>query len=147
MRRLRDFSRLTPVDRQLLMKALLLVSGTRLGMWLLPFHALRRLLARLARETGSAGQVCQLTPERVAWAVTAVSRYVPAATCLTQALAAQMLLARRGHAVELRIGVAKDDLGQLRAHAWLEYRGAVIFGELTGLTRFTALPSLPEIGP
>jgi hypothetical protein len=146
MRRLRNFLRLRPADRLLLAKALLLVWGIRLGMWLLPFRVLRGLQARLAQGPGGAEQVCHLTPETVAWAVAAVSRYVPAATCLTQALAAQVLLARRGRAVELRIGVAKGDSGRLEAHAWLESQGAVIFGDQAGLSRFTQLPHLEAVG-
>jgi hypothetical protein len=74
-------------------------------------------------------------------AVAAVSRFVPTATCLTQAFAAQMMLARAGHATDLRIGVAKRD-GALEAHAWLEYQGTVVYGELPGFSRFTAMPPM-----
>jgi hypothetical protein len=71
----------------------------------------------------------RVSVEQVAWAVTAVAARVPRATCLTQALAAALLLPRYGHDATLRVGVAKDDRGRLRAHAWLESNGAAVLGE------------------
>ena len=46
--------------------------------------------------------------EQMVWAVTVVSRYLPGATCLTQALAAQALLTQSGFPSQVEIGVAKD---------------------------------------
>jgi hypothetical protein len=63
----------------------------------------------------------------VAWAVAVASRFVPKATCLVQALAGQALLARRGHAARLHIGVSKPE-GRFEAHAWLEDEGRPILG-------------------
>lgn len=57
-----------------------------------------------------------------------VSRYVPRATCLTQALTAQILLKRYGHPAELKIGVARGKAGELQAHAWVTSDGVVIIG-------------------
>ena len=64
----------------------------------------------------------------VTWAVSLVSRTVPGATCLTQALAAQILLSRRGCGSRLKIGVARAAAGGLVAHAWLESDGMVVLG-------------------
>ena len=59
-------------------------------------------------------------------------------TCLRRALALQKMLGQRGIAVELKIGVRKDD-GQLNANAWLEYQGRPL-GEPEKITeRFSAL--------
>jgi hypothetical protein len=44
-------------------------------------------------------------------------------------MAGQILLARLGQPSELRIGVAKDTLKGLKAHAWLETSGRVVLGE------------------
>jgi hypothetical protein len=60
--------------------------------------------------------------------VTAVAARVPRASCLTQALAATLLLARHGYAATLRVGVAKNEDGSLRAHAWLESGGETLLG-------------------
>jgi hypothetical protein len=117
----------------------MLVAAVRAGLSILPFATLRRLVARLmvpmrgvAREHG--------VVDRIAWAVPAASRYVPRATCLTQALSAQVLLARRGYPAELRIGVARDSHGAFNAHAWVEHDGRIIVGEL-GYEEFTPLPT------
>ena len=79
---------------------------------------------------------------RVVWAVKTASRFVPKATCLTQALVAQIILARRGCATDLQIGVARSEQGSVEAHAWLESDGRVLIGGMTDLDRFTALPPL-----
>jgi len=63
----------------------------------------------------------------IIWAVKASSRFVPCATCLTQAMAARMLLSIYGHKADLRIGVLRED-DDLKAHAWLEKDGRVLIG-------------------
>jgi hypothetical protein len=65
--------------------------------------------------------------DRVVWAFDVVRRLMPSTTCLCQALGLQRLLARHGHASELKIGVCKtcDDF---RAHAWLVHDGQVLVG-------------------
>jgi hypothetical protein len=46
-------------------------------------------------------------------------------SCLERSIAIWWLLARRGIATQLRIGVRKDQ-GKLAAHAWVEYQGHAI---------------------
>ena len=129
MRRLRRFLDLPAAERDLLVRALLLVGLVRLGLWLLPFQTLRRLLARAARTPLPGDVAGHPSPERVVWAVEAASRYVPETrTCLVQALAARVLLVRRGHQVRLRIGVTKSKEGRLEAHAWVESEDRSILG-------------------
>ena len=71
--------------------------------------------------------------------VRTVSRFVPQATCLTQALAASLLIRYDGQESELKIGVAKDDRSRLIAHAWLEMDGRIILGELPDQNKYVAL--------
>jgi len=67
---------------------------------------------------------------------------VPRASCLTQALAAAILLARHGYPATLRLGVAKNPDGSLRAHAWIESGGQTMLGgPETG--EFAHLPPIP----
>jgi len=66
---------------------------------------------------------------------------VPAASCLTQALAMLVLLDWFGHSSELRIGVAKNGADRLKAHAWVECEGKIVIGRRMDLSRFTVLPS------
>jgi hypothetical protein len=141
MERLGRFSRLPTTEQWLLIKAALLVEAIKLGMWLLPFRTLRRLLARAADTPLRVRRAERTTSaERVAWAVEVASRHTPGIkTCLAQALAAQVLLARRGHPALLHIGVARGDRGQFEAHAWVESEGRIMIGG-SELERFAPLP-------
>jgi hypothetical protein len=66
--------------------------------------------------------------EQLMWAVKTVSRCLPQATCLTQALAGQALLFRSGFPSQVEIGVAQDDRRRLRGHAWVVCYGQVVLG-------------------
>ena len=143
MRRARRFLRLPPRDRRLLAEAAALVVLARLGLWLLPFRSVRGLLARVPARATDARDDNTITG-RIAWAVPVVSACVPAATCLTQALAAQALLARRGCPAELRIGVARGANGMLEAHAWVERDDRVVIGDRADLSRYSILQILRE---
>jgi Transglutaminase-like superfamily len=66
-------------------------------------------------------------PARVGATVAAVSRFVPGASCLTQALAARVVLAREGYDSTLQLGMARID-GRLQAHAWLVCDGLIVVG-------------------
>jgi len=145
VRGLRNFFHLPAASRLLLIEALVVVWAIRLCMWLLPFRIVQRALARLADTCVETRRACPGSRE-IPWAVTTVSRYVPTVMCLPQALAAQFLLARRGTRAQLRIGVAKGHSGRLEGHAWLESDGKVIFGELSGASRFTPFPPLGAAG-
>src|SRR5690349_8107777 len=139
---LRRFLRLPGRDRTLLVRTALLLAVARVALWVLPFGVVRRLLtpARAARPQADPG----LSTERIAWAIAHTHRLVPYGNCLPQALAAEALLMRAGHPVDLRIGVVKTERGGLRAHAWVESAGRVVVGDLTqGLDGYTPLPPLP----
>lgn len=49
-------------------------------------------------------------------------------SCLRQALLLQVLLARKGIASEVRIGVRAGEAGGVDAHAWVERDGRVLIG-------------------
>jgi len=136
------FLRLASMDRHLLIKAVLLVGAVRLGLWLLPFRVLRRMLEIPKRKTAEFQKTNPAASlDRFIWAVKVASQYVPAATCLTQAFATQTLLTRNGHPADLRIGVLKTQEGQLEAHAWVESNGKIVIGNLPDLARYNELPS------
>ena len=84
--------------------------------------------------------------DRVAWAVARATARVPGATCLIQALATQILLARRGETSTLHIGAARDDRGGVKGHAWLEHRGRVVIGD-SSLEGFIPLCQLDGVPP
>jgi hypothetical protein len=111
---------------------------------LLPFQVVYRLLARFRQSQGIRSN--QTTPgkDEIVWAVAAASPYVPAATCLTQALATWIILIKHGEEAHLQIGVAKNQAGKLEAHAWVESGGRVLIGDSRELFRYTLLP-LPSL--
>jgi hypothetical protein len=116
------------------------------GLRLLPFQTLRRLLAYIMRTHAESQGGDHAILQQVVWAVTGASRYVPAATYLTQALATQVLLSRLGHPASLRIGVARSEAGEFQAHAWVACQGRVVIGSINALSRFTPLLSLGREG-
>lgn len=142
MKRLYNFCRLPSQDRHLFVRSLLLLTIVRVGLWVLPFQTLRRLLARMSAVHAESPGQDHMPLERVAWAVREASRYVPAATCLTQALATQVLLSRRGLPVRFRIGVARGAGGEFLAHAWVECQGTIVIGGAQAHSRFTPFPPL-----
>jgi hypothetical protein len=142
MRRLRRFSRLSGAKRRLLLKATLLLVIVRLGLWLLPFETLRRLLIGFSEGSVKLRDTDQSSVGEVTWAVEKAGRFMPwAATCLTLALTAQVLLLRRGHGAVIHIGVAKGSGEQFLAHAWVESEGKIVIGDHE-LDRYTPLTSL-----
>jgi hypothetical protein len=65
--------------------------------------------------------------------------------CLARALTVKVLLARSNCDSKLIIGVAKNPLQQLEAHAWVEVQERVVIGQIHDLDRFTPLPTLPKV--
>ena len=158
-------------DLLLSRQALALVVTVRWHLWRTPFARLhaqwragvqQELDAAVARglvhDTDTASDV---EPTRASihevWdcshAVRRAACLVPGASCLTQAMVLQMMLARRGHFCAVCIGVerraAPDNSGEVaapkfrsnplargsdvadgkfRAHAWVEWRGRVLIG-------------------
>jgi hypothetical protein len=134
----RRFLALDGSTQRLVLRALGTVIVVRAGLSLLPYRVMHRVTASRAVR---ANALNRHSAARIAWAVEAVSRAVPRASCLTQALAATVLLASNGHASTLRVGVAKDPDGSLRAHAWIEYDGRAILGDPRA-DAFVPLPPL-----
>ena len=133
--------RLTKAERRLLVRAFGLVVKFRLALSLLPWRHLvaftNRTQTPLARG---------LTAERMEWAVRRASRGVPRATCLTQALALNQLLASEGYPCVLHIGVNNDG-GGFAAHAWIELHGIPLLSDqamVSEYSRFLTWPPTPD---
>jgi hypothetical protein len=141
MNRLRQFAKLTPGERSLLLRAVILVATVRLALWTMPFRAVRK---RLAQRPAVSAKLAAVPVKRLSWSVQAAARRIPAASCLTQALALQHLLARAGYTAELHIGVAKDAARGFQSHAWVEYRGQILLGDNGELERYFPILALKE---
>lgn len=127
------------------LEALFWVTVVRVALTFLPFRWVQQLPLALYRP--ASGKLHLAFERGIPVVVEAAASYVPAATCLTRALTAQLLLSRRGVVTRLRIGVAHDARGKLEAHAWLEHGGSVVIGHLPDLERFTPLPSFERSWP
>jgi len=116
------------------------------GLRLLRFQTLRRILGCHAGPTDgpsdSRPMPAQTVVGRVAWAVTAAARQLPASmNCLVKAVAADAMLRRRGFASELHFGVRESGHGvkRLDAHAWVECHGEVVVGAIERLSNYAVL--------
>jgi len=123
-------------DIFLLIRVTTLVCAVRVGLWLIPFRALRRIVAFLANTR--TGRTTQVSVEELSHAVSGVGRFVPQATCLTKALALHILLRRRRLESLVHIGVAKTKGGPFESHAWVESEGRVVIGD-ADLNRFAPI--------
>jgi len=146
VRKLQTCFRLSTLERRLALKSMVLVAFVRLGLWLLPFRVMQRIgehggRARRGRRGDRPGT------QEIAWAVQLASRYVPCATCLVQALAAQILLGRHGYSGEIHIGVARDAKLGFRAHAWVKSQGKVLLGGSKELDSYAPMLVLDANSP
>ena len=143
MKRLRSFFHLPGSDKRLLITSAALLATIRIGLWLIPFHLLRRWLGKFNKERRAADRPDDAGLNRIVWAMSVLGNRLPG-SCLTQALATQLMFGRRGRITTLRIGVALTEEGAFRAHAWLETEGKIIIGGSESRSRFSLLPPLKE---
>jgi hypothetical protein len=138
MKSLAKFLKLAGRDKLLFLEALFVLAAVRIALNVSTYRAVERHIAAPARSIKQG-----VGPGRVAWAVRNMAPLVPGATCLTQALTAQHLMARTGRASKIRIGVAKDEAGAITAHAWLMFEDRVIIGGMDhDLARYAAIADL-----
>jgi hypothetical protein len=86
------------------------------------------------RDTGAPARWSEDEVRRVTWLVGLAAK-ITRARCLSTSLALSRVLARRGVPTDLRIGVEPGQ-GRLQAHAWLEWRGAVLNDHPNNLRRY-----------
>lgn len=146
-------------ERRLLAATIGLTAFIRLALSILPFRTIKGWAESKAGLPGTramralVGKTWRgIAPGNIAWAVRIASRYVPAASCLTQALTAQTLLNAAGIENEIHIGVTLQEdtgarKGEFGAHAWVEQGGAVLVGGSERSMRYARILTLrPGIG-
>jgi hypothetical protein len=136
-RPLRRFAQVGHARRALVTEAVLCLLVARLGLIFVPFPKLARRLGTfvppsdpraMATRTGSSREQARIA-EEIGWAVTRSARYVPfKAVCLPQAMAARVMLKRRGVASVMHFGAAKGEDKPIDAHAWLDAAGVEVTG-------------------
>jgi Transglutaminase-like superfamily len=142
IRRLKKFARVPLGEKLLLIEAALLLALARIAIRIMPFRNIAPHLGHARAESPP-----QVTPEQAAlakkigWAVVIMSRSAFWDTkCLVQAIAAQIMLKRRGIPSTLYLGVAKDETRDLIAHAWVRSGSAILTGA-AGHSQFTVVSS------
>jgi len=144
MKRLIRFFKRPLAEKYLLLAAAFILVLTRLGLWILPFQILRELLESLSIEPRVFKNTAKVSVNEVARAIDTASKCIPLPmSCLTRALAGQVLLRQLHLDERLCIGVAKNDEGRLQAHAWIVSYGRVVIGYSKELSLYTLLPDLP----
>ena len=136
----RRLAALPMAERRRLLHAAIAVAALRFALWVLPFRWACSLVEARNPELRAFDEV---PASRWAWAVRVAARRIPGASCLTQALALQWLLARAGQCARIHVGVAKQGARGFEAHAWLESRGEILIGDDEPLDRFAPILILP----
>jgi hypothetical protein len=136
-RRLRRFAQVGNRRRALLIEAATWLLLARLSLIFIPFPRLARYLGAFvsptdarAMQTSSTGSPEDIrVAEEISWAVTRAARHAPfRAVCLPQAMAARIMLRRRGVGSVLHFGAAKGLDKPLDTHAWLDAAGVEVTG-------------------
>lgn len=127
MRRLHKWISLSGPERRLCAEAFFLLWSIRLALWTFPYRTVHQFVARCCRKK-RVNLRPDIPPPTVGDLTTKLARLVPGASCLTQALTAQILLARRGKDSSLRFG-GKTVAGKFEAHAWVEAGSEIIVGK------------------
>ena len=137
-KKLQRFSRLPLTDRILTFEAAILLAIARTWLLIVPFRKIAETLGTSHSAAASnnvlppASEEQDQTAERISEAVKRAAKNIPVhAVCIQQAIAAKMMLERRGIHCVMHFGVARGlpDLGAaMRAHAWLRTANVEITG-------------------
>ena len=134
-RPLRRFAQVDNRRRALVLEAVACLLLARLGLIFVPFPKLARRLGDFVppsdpRAAAARERTAQApTAEEIGWAVTRSARYLPfKAVCLPQAMAARVMLKRRGVSSVMHFGAARGADKPLDAHAWLDAAGVEVTG-------------------
>ncbi len=140
-RRLRSLLALAPAERGLALRAVAWLGVFRVAIHLVSFPRLRRWV-EARPHGGTSAEPAHAAPLAVRRALSRAERSVPGATCLAQALTAELLLRELGAPAVLRLGVSTEPVAgrALDAHAWVESDGMVVVGD-ADFERYSPLAS------
>jgi Transglutaminase-like superfamily len=133
-RKVRTYRHFSREERILVRRAIALLCAARVGLWLLPLRRVKAAAERLAKSRRLRVNAAE---QQLGWAIRVAARCVPGASCLPQALAAQVLLTWYGYPSRLHIGVALE--GRFEAHAWVECNGLIVVGGADESARYTPI--------
>jgi len=138
VRRWHKFRALTPQDRSLALEAAIFLTLASPLVFLVPFRHIARWLGELNREAEPDTDMARA--RAVGHAVIRVSRHLPwRPLCLPQALAARIMLRRRGISSTFYFGMRLEEgTRNMRAHAWVMAGTIDVVGG-QGADQFTVL--------
>lgn len=122
-----NFIKLPSRAKLVAIEALFWVIVIRLMVWIFPFKFVQKKVQKIASDISS-DRASPVSISRLRVMVVIISRYVPNATCLVQALAGHILFSKYGYNTSIKIGVLNEN-GEFEAHAWLEHNDKVVLGE------------------
>jgi hypothetical protein len=136
-KRLKRLRRLSPNERQILFRAAAVTLAARCALAALPLGKTKCLLKAFVASKKS------ISLEDAVWSVRAAGRYIPGATCLSQALALQAMLADSGLEASVQIGVRRAPHAEFKAHAWVSFQGEIVLGgpDVSDYVHLTVLES------
>jgi len=125
MHLIKGFLKISNCKKLLLIKSIVLTLLIRICLYILPFSKIYPISIKLSKI-----HVNRKNPKKVRdiiWSIKISASYIPRASCLVQAISAQILMKHYNHDSILKIGVSKSD--SFEAHAWLEMDKKIILGE------------------
>ena len=121
----------------MLLEAVATLVAVRVLLHLIEFSKVIGWIKRV--DTSRADDWTRSRVERVAWLVDVAGR-LTGMRCLPRSLTLARMLARRGLAADVRIGVQTAD-GRLKAHAWVEWMGCALNDSPRHLQEFVPFES------
>jgi hypothetical protein len=126
---LKRYLQLPFTKQRLLIESMLILVMVRVGLWLLPFATLNRLLQKFEQRAQGRKSANDNYQDEISWAVSRMSRILSNENvCLFVALVGQLHLNLHGFPARTRFGVQKTINDELKAHAWVECNGNVVIG-------------------
>lgn len=119
--------------------------AARVAVWFVSFRRLASDLGdKMAESPAEITEAQRATAAKIGWAIRGLGQNLPLMTqCLVQALAATWMLKRRRIPSTLYFGLAKEDDGELKAHAWVRSGTQVLTGA-KGRHEFTVVATFAE---
>jgi hypothetical protein len=131
-----NFFRLESNEKLVFLQSLYWLWYFRVRLHHRPFNSLIQQANNKSSQHLINSKSANLTVNRVAWFTNHASHYVPGATCLVQALAGKVVFSIYGYEPTIVIGVKKDGPNDILSHAWLEYDGQTIIGNLEDIDHY-----------
>jgi hypothetical protein len=144
MSRLSNFIKLPAEEKILSIEAFFFIVAVRLALWLIPFRLFQKFAVENLSGRARQDETDWAKIKKIARLVGRVNGLLPFTTCLTQALAALLMIKLSGQESELKIGVAKSGGRKFEAHAWLEKNGRIILGRVPEHERYVTLNFYPK---